>query len=121
MLSARAGATQQASDAARRGRMRRSFDRLLTVIFSPGVVAAIGYLYSFSSSLDPRKAPNSTATAEEPAMVGDEGTSPLDRRLFLGGSAVTLLGASTGALAQQPQPPKTGEAATARLSPLIAD
>ena len=54
-------------------------------------------------------------------MVGDEGTSPLDRRLFLGGSAVTLLGASTGALAQQPQAPKAGEAATARLSPLIAD
>jgi 2-methylcitrate dehydratase PrpD len=54
-------------------------------------------------------------------MVGDEGTSPLDRRLFLGGSAVTLLGASTGALAQQPQAPKASEAATVRLSPLIAD
>ena len=39
-------------------------------------------------------------------MEKDDTTNPLDRRLFLAASASTLIGASTGALAQQPPAPK---------------
>ena len=38
-------------------------------------------------------------------MENDDATSPLDRRLFLAAGASTLIGASTGALAQQPASP----------------
>ena len=52
-------------------------------------------------------------------MEKDDGTSALDRRLFLAASAVTLLGASTAALAQQP--PKAREGEGGKPTALVAD
>ncbi len=56
-------------------------------------------------------------------MEKPDGTSPVDRRLFLAASASTLLGASTGAMAQQSPAPKAGEAAAESAKPtaLVAE
>ena len=47
----------------------------------------------------------------------EDGTNPLDRRSFLGASAMTVLGASTGALAQ----PEPGEVEAIKATALVAD
>ena len=44
----------------------------------------------------------------------------VDRRLFLGASAVTLLGAAGAARAQAPQAAKAGDAAGAKITPRVA-
>ena len=44
----------------------------------------------------------------------------VDRRLFLGASAVTLLGAAGAARAQAPQAAKAADAAGARITPRVA-
>ena len=54
-------------------------------------------------------------------MEKDDGMSPLDRRVFLAAGASTLLGASTGALAQQPPAPKAGEGEGAKPTQLVAE
>jgi 2-methylcitrate dehydratase PrpD len=55
-------------------------------------------------------------------MEKDDATNPLDRRLFLAASASTLIGASTGALAQQPPAPKAvGEAEGGKPTQLVAE
>ena len=66
------------------------------------------------NSLDGRK---SGKNREERQMQRHD----VDRRLFLGASAVTLLGAAGAARAQAPQAAKAGDAAGAKTTPRVAD
>src|ERR1700681_1958097 len=73
---------------------------------------------TFCGSLPSRKAGHSAQRQREKRTMENQDRS-LDRRLFLGGSALTLLGASAAALAQQdtPQAPKPAAAAAATAMP----
>src|SRR5258705_11043092 len=51
-------------------------------------------------------------------MANDDAS--VDRRLFLGGSAVTLLAVADGALPQQPQAPKPAEPDARKLTQVLA-
>ena len=54
-------------------------------------------------------------------MQNQKNTRTIDRRLFLGGSAVALLAASGGALAQQPAPSSSKTVGGAKPSQVIAE
>jgi 2-methylcitrate dehydratase PrpD len=80
--------------------------------FPPGAVATIAG-FEFTRS---RKSSKLGALAEGTIMDNNDAAS-VDRRLFLGGSAMALI-AMQGALAQQPN---AAAAEPAKLSPLLAD
>src|SRR6476646_9980268 len=115
MLSARASVVQQVSDAASSTSVRGGFDKARMVIPS---LRQVGVSYTLGidawNSLDAKRQKN----REERPMR----RCAVDRRLFLGASAVTLLGAAGAARAQAA---KAGEAAagtkpTARVADFIA-
>src|ERR1700681_249334 len=104
MPSARAGAAVQSSDATSNASVSAS---LAIMSAHPNNVLS-RVLHAFCGSLDPGKAAHSRQKGGN-AMTNE--TTPVDRRLFVAGSALTLLGASTAALAQEekPQVPKAGD------------
>src|SRR4029450_4830055 len=105
MLSARAITAPQASDAMSNASIRRNLDNARMVV-SP--LREVGLSYTLGNSLDGRKAGKIGRSAMQCRRV--------DRRLFLGAGAATLIGAA-GAARAQAQAPQAAAAGAAALKP----
>src|SRR5262245_65756737 len=114
MLSGRTRPAPQASDATDSANIRGNLDNARMVV-SP--LREVGLSYTLGNSLDGRKSGKVGRSAMQCRRV--------DRRLFLGAGALTLIGAAgaTRAQAQAPQAAGEGAAAlkpTARVAQFIA-
>src|SRR5262245_14895377 len=114
MLSARASPAPQASDATQSASICGSLDNARMVVSS---LREVGLSYTVGNSLDGRKAGKIGRSAMQCRRV--------DRRLFLGAGAATLIGAAGTARAQAQAPQAAGEGApalkpTARVVDFVA-
>src|SRR5262245_2589040 len=109
MLSARAIPAPQASDPTSNANIRGSLDNARMVV-SP--VREVGLSYTLANSLDGRKAGKIGRGAMQCRRV--------DRRLFLGAGAATLIGAAGTARAQAQAPQAAGEGAGAAAAAAAA-
>src|SRR4051795_3898316 len=111
MFSARAGTVQKPSDAMSSASIRGDVDKARMVVSS---LRQVGLSYTLGIGSD---AEEQKQKKGRPMQRRD-----VDRRLFLGASAMTLLGAAGGAHAQAPQAAKGDERAkpTARVVDFIA-
>src|SRR5262245_18792880 len=114
MLSACASAAPQASDAMSNASIRGSLDNARMVV---SAFREVGLSYTLGNSLDGRKAGKVGRSAMQCRRV--------DRRLFLGAGALTLIGAAGAARAQAQAPQAAGAGAgalkpTARVAQFIA-
>src|SRR5260370_41191000 len=116
MLSARAGAAEHSSNTRMAGESLAIMG-LAIMSFLPQHLC--GVLHAFCGSLDRGKAAHSLAKRE--TLMTNE-TRPVDRRSFLGGSAMALVGLSGTAQAQEAKPGgQKADAETAKPTHLLTD